>query len=168
MSAKNGYRLYRIWKGIRARCNNKSQTSWVHYGGRGIKICSEWDSFDVFERWALQNGYNDSLSIDRINNDGDYEPQNCRWATRKEQRRNTRQNRYVTYRGYTASLIEVCEKFGKNYDRVDDRIRRGWTIDDAMDLPKIQPKKGQRIPAPFAKPSPVENGYAVMARGMLE
>ena len=151
MSAKADYRLYRIWKGIRARCNNESQTSWAHYGGRGIKTCSEWDSFDAFERWALQNGYDDSLSIDRINNDGNYEPKNCRWATRKEQRRNTRQNLYVTYRSYTASLIEVCEKFGKNYDLVESRIRRGWTIEDAMDLPKIHPKRGKRIPAPFAK-----------------
>jgi len=83
-------RLYRIWFGIKKRCGSVKNTVYIYYGGRGISVCSEWgDNFINFREWALQNGYSDDLSIDRINNDGDYEPSNCRWATRATQARNT-------------------------------------------------------------------------------
>ena len=86
-------RLYSIWAGMRKRCTNKNCTAYGNYGGRGIKVCKEWKDFSVFRDWALKSGYLDSLSIDRINVDGNYEPANCRWATAKMQANNRRKRR---------------------------------------------------------------------------
>lgn len=86
-----GTRLYRIWLGMRARCNYPTASGYKNYGGRGIMVCKGWDeSFEAFMEWALANGYTDDLSIDRKENDGNYEPSNCRWATDQEQRMNKR------------------------------------------------------------------------------
>ena len=95
---KHGYsfrgkkcRLYSIWANMKTRCYNKKNKNYKNYGGRGIKICNDWPmDFPAFYDWAITNGYSDSLTIDRINNDGNYEPSNCRWATAKEQRHNQR------------------------------------------------------------------------------
>lgn len=87
-------RLYNIWSHMKSRCNLPTGTAWAYYGGRGIKVCPEWDlSFINFQAWAFQNGYAPGLELDRINTDGDYSPENCRWATRSEQMRNTRKRR---------------------------------------------------------------------------
>ena len=84
-------RLYRIWQSMKSRCYYAKNKCYQHYGGRGISICEEWKwSFNSFAQWALSNGYNDKLSIDRINVNGNYEPQNCRWATNQEQQNNKR------------------------------------------------------------------------------
>ena len=88
-------RLYNTWKCMRQRCNNPNNTSYEHYGGRGISICDEWNDYVNFRNWAYANGYDDTLSIDRINNDGNYEPSNCRWVNNEIQTNNQSRNRII-------------------------------------------------------------------------
>ena len=102
---KSKTRLYRIWGGIISRCENPNDTGFKNYGGRGIHICTNWrQDFLTFEEWALANGYSDSLSIDRIDCNKDYCPENCRWATAEVQANNVRSNHNITFRGETLTL----------------------------------------------------------------
>lgn len=87
---ETGTRLHRIWKAMHTRCNNPKFFAYSAYGGRGIKVCAEWDDFNAFKDWAMSHGYSNELTIDRINNDKGYSPDNCRWATMAEQNKNKR------------------------------------------------------------------------------
>lgn len=118
-------RIYRIWQKMKDRCFNKNVRSYKDYGERGIKVCKEWLIVDNFIKWALENGYRDDLQIDRINNNGDYEPFNCRWVTPKSNSRNRRSNIFIEYNGKNISLIELSEITKISYSCLNDRYHRG-------------------------------------------
>lgn len=116
-------RLYCIFGAVKSRCYNKNNKRYKDYGGRGIAVCDEWkDDFMSFYNWAILNGYKDTLTIDRIDVNGNYEPSNCRWVTPKQQARNRRSNRNYTINGETHCLKEWCEIVGLNYRTVQYRI----------------------------------------------
>ncbi len=123
-------RLYRIWRGILARTSYDSQTCYKNYGGRGITMCDEWrDNFISFRNWALSNGYADDLSIDRLDNDGDYTPSNCKWSTRKEQNNNQRSNLVLSFDGKTHTASQWAELMGITKSCIYKRIRRGYSVE---------------------------------------
>lgn len=128
-------RLYKIFRGIVTRCTNKNRADSRNYVDKGISICEEWkNSFCKFKEWALKNGYNDTLTIDRINNALGYSPENCRWVTKKAQARNTSQNRKITINGETHILTEWAEITGINRYTISTRLQRGWTPEEALEL----------------------------------
>ena len=105
---KRNTRLYCIWVSMKQRCYNKNNKDFVKYGSRGIKICDEWlNNFMSFYNWSMENSYKEDLTIDRINNNGNYEPSNCRWITQKAQTYNIRRNRYYTYKNHTLTIEEM-------------------------------------------------------------
>ena len=127
-------RIYRIWENMKNRCCNENHIEFYNYGGRGIKVCNEWaTNFQSFYNWAITSGYSDNLTIDRIDNDKDYCPNNCRWATMKQQVRNRSNTLKVNYNGIEKPLAEWCEKLDMNYDTVRHRISRyKWSVDKAL------------------------------------
>jgi hypothetical protein len=134
-------RLYRIWGNIKSRCNNPNTTHYNSYGGRGISICKEWDNdFSAFMEWSISNGYNDSLTIDRIDQNGDYCPENCRWTSQKVQCNNFSRNKMITYLGKTQSLTMWCEELNLSYSMVKRRLAKGKSVEEAFEKPKYQPK----------------------------
>lgn len=121
-----GTRLYGIWQKMKDRCNNPNIPCYKRYGGRGIKVCDEWNNdFEPFMKWSMQNGYQENLTIDRIDNTGNYEPFNCRWTNNKEQCRNRRSNIIVDYEGKLITLIELSEITGISYSCLNARYERG-------------------------------------------
>lgn len=142
-SKNENQRLYRIWSAMRHRCYSENDKHYNVYGGRGISVCSEWENdYFVFEKWSLENGYTDELTIDRIDTNGNYEPSNCRWISQKEQCNNKRNNKYLTYKGETHTLREWCEILGLPYDRTKQRINAcHMTVEQAFELPKQQLKR---------------------------
>lgn len=134
---KRATRLYMIWKHIRQRCLDENCKSYARYGGRGIKLCEEWlNSFNTFYDWAMANGYRDDLTIDRINVNGNYCPENCRWATRKTQGNNKRNNHNIAYKGKTQTLSQWCEELGLSYSSIWNRLYiLGWATEKAFETP---------------------------------
>ncbi len=130
-------RLYNIWCGMKARCLNPNEEAYPRYGGRGIRIAEGWlNDFAAFRAWALNSGYDKGLTIERVNNDGHYEPGNCKWATYAEQNRNHRRNRPILYQGRYVLIPDLAAEFGLPADVVKNRIRRyGWTIEKALTTP---------------------------------
>lgn len=133
---KRDTKLYLVWKGIKNRCYNSNTKRYRDYGGRGIAVCSEWkDDFQAFYDWSMSNGYKEGLSIDRIDNDKGYSPDNCRFVNYKIQGRNKRNNKNYTINGETHCLSEWCEILGLNYKRTWKRINTfHWSIEKAFEL----------------------------------
>lgn len=134
---KRQTRLYNIWGGMKQRCYNSNAKHYKNYGGRGIKVCDEWkNSFKNFYNWAINNGYEDGLTIDRTDTNKDYEPSNCRWVTVEIQNNNRRTNTYITYMGETLTLAEWATRLGYKYVTLHYRIfKLHWSIEDAFTKP---------------------------------
>lgn len=133
-------RLFRIWAGTRQRCSNSNNPSYPRYGGRGINVCPEWDrSFTVFYDWALANGYDETLTLERIDNDKGYSPENCRWATRLEQGNNKSNTVIVEFRGEVGPVSPLIRKHAVVSEKlVRSRLRKGWTAERAL----LEPLRG--------------------------
>ena len=139
---KTRTRLYSIWASMKNRCYCENNTHFNYYGGRGIKICEEWlTEFMSFYNWAINNGYQDELTLDRINVDGDYSPDNCRWITMKQQGNNRRNNHLLNYGGRVWTLTELAEDKGIQKSLLYERLRRGWDLERAL----TQPVKAKNI-----------------------
>lgn len=129
-------RIYKIWCGIKTRCYDTKTPRYKDYGGRGITVCKEWHTFEEFYTWSMFNGYQENLSLDRIDNDKGYSPKNCRWVTAKEQANNTRQNRVQFYKGKLYTIAELSDITGINRGTLNTRINRlGWNVSKAIETP---------------------------------
>ena len=134
-----GHPLYNVWRHMKERCYAKNDKEYCNYGGRGITVCDEWmDSFKAFYDWAIKFGYEKGLTIERNDVNGNYTPDNCRWATNKEQQRNRRNNRHVTINAETKTVSEWSEVSGVNSSAIYARLNRGCVGEEI-----IKPSLGQ-------------------------
>ena len=137
-------RLYKLWTSMRNRCGNKNEKCYHNYGGRGIKICEEWNDYSNFRDWAVNNGYDENAdfgkcTIDRIDVNGDYSPNNCRFISLKQQENNRTNNRLLTFNGETKTMAEWAKETGINYGTISTRINRHrWTVEDALTIKPIR------------------------------
>ena len=139
---RRGMRIYRIWCNMKTRCYNPNIPNFDDYGGRGITVCDEWrNDFKPFLKWSMENGYKDDLLIDRIDNNGNYEPSNCRWTTRKQQNLNRRNNILVTIDGITKSFSQWADEFEINRSTALSRVHAGMTEQGALTTPVIKNRK---------------------------
>ena len=129
----SGTRIYSSWAAMHSRCYSKSNPNFKYYGGRGIEVCARWNSVNAFldDMGHPASGH----SIGRINNDGNYEPSNCRWETQEEQNENTSRNRYIEYDCRSQTLKAWAKEYDISPVRLSERIRRGWSVDKALTTP---------------------------------
>lgn len=131
-------RLYRIYNNMKSRCYKKYAEEFENYGGRGIRVCNEWlgeDGFINFYNWAYSHGYSEELTIDRINNDGNYEPDNCRWVTMMVQNSNSRHTHMLEYKGTKKNISEWAREKGMSRDTLIKRLRSGWELERVLNEP---------------------------------
>ena len=141
-------RLYDIHKNMLRRCSDTKDEKYKYYGGRGITVCNEWrgeNGVQNFVNWSLENGYDNNLTIDRIDDNKGYEPGNCRWVTRKQQSNNIRSNRILTYHGKEYTLSELSQYTGINYSTLNNRINTAkMSVEDAVERPLDLSKRRYR------------------------
>ncbi len=125
-------RLYRIYRNMLDRCYDKNNIRYENYGGKGIIVVKEWHTFEAFMKWALANGYTDKLSIDRIDLDGNYAPDNCRWADAITQANNKSNNTNYTYNGETHTIAEWARIVNMPYKKLWKRFHIGWSVEKAL------------------------------------
>jgi hypothetical protein len=131
-------RLYAIWCKMKDRCYNRNVKDYKNYGFRNIQVCDEWkNDFPTFLKWSFDNGYEPQLTIDRMDNNGNYSPDNCKWSTRTEQNNNKRNNNFITINGIRKTVTEWAEYSGLSRKTIQSRIKYGWSNEDL-----ILPTKG--------------------------
>ena len=128
-------KLYEIWTSMHGRCKHKSYQSYKYYGGRGICVCDDWKDYLKFKELALSHGYEDGLSLDRIDNNSQYCPENCRFVTMKQQANNRKTNVFFELNGVVHTLAEWSDITGIKYQTLFSRIKRGWSFEDAINKP---------------------------------
>ena len=134
---KGKERLRSIYYGMKQRCYNEKSINYKYYGGRGIRICDEWlESFDNFYQWAIVNGYNNELTIDRIDSNKDYSPDNCKWSTKKEQAYNRSMSVELTLNGRTMYMTEWAEELNIDKKTLSWRYRNGWSDEEILTRPR--------------------------------
>lgn len=150
-ATKNGGRdrLYKIWAAMKERCYREKDTNYKNYGARGITVCKEWrNSYSAFREWALGHGYIEDAeygecTLDRIDVDGDYCPENCRWISKLKQANNKRNNHFLTYGGETLTVAEWARRTGIHCNRIYTRINKfGWPIEKALTTPVRKIRRG--------------------------
>lgn len=135
---KTNTKLFNVWQAMKQRCYDKNHQNYKHYGGRGIQMCDEWkDDFQAFYDWALSHGYSAELTIDRIDVNGNYEPSNCRWESKKRQANNKRNNCLFEYKGQTYTIAELSEIYNIKYSCLYYRLHNGWDIEKALHTQSI-------------------------------
>lgn len=125
-------KLYGVWQSMQNRCKDPKNKSYLDYGGRGISVCDEWKDPSTFFEWAKTNGYREGLEIDRIDVNGNYSPDNCRWITRLENSNNKRNNKLIEYNGETKTLAQWARFFDVNYKRLSKLLTRGYSLVEAV------------------------------------
>lgn len=133
-------RLYCTWSNVKRRCNDKKNSRYNDYGGRGIRLCNEWLEFDNFRKWAIENGYDENskygeCTLERIDNNRNYEPSNCKFASIKEQSNNRRSNHLLTFNGITRNITQWNNEMNYPRNLISTRIRRGWSDEKAITTP---------------------------------
>jgi len=142
----NKERLYEIWKNMKRRCYDKTNKRYENYGGKGVSVCEEWkNDYLVFRKWAFSKGYNENLTIDRIDVNGDYEPSNCKWSTLAEQMNNQTKNRFLTYRGKTMTMSQWADYLGLTYGAINHRVQRNWSMERIVNTPMRKRLKGDTV-----------------------
>lgn len=132
-------KLYGVWCAMRSRCNNQNNAEYYRYGGRGISCCDEWSNFVPFKEWAMQNNYQEGLSIDRIDNNGNYCPENCKWSSRYEQANNTSTNVFVKYNNQVNTLSNWAKILKLNYKRLHRAYRNyGYSFEKSIEYAKTE------------------------------
>lgn len=137
--------LYHRWICMKDRCSNPKSKSYPSYGGRGISVCKEWnESFEAFYEWAIGSGFDGTLTLDRIDNNKNYYPENCRWVSIKEQNRNCSRNNMITHNGKTQCVTDWARELGIRPATIYDRLHKGMTIEEALDKAKFKHIKKAR------------------------
>ena len=134
-SKKENKRIYNIWNGMVGRCHRKTSENYKLYGEKGIFVCDEWLKFQNFCKWSLYNGYRNTLTIDRIDNNKGYSPENCRWVTEDEQHRNRSDNHTLTFDDRTQCVSDWANEVGIKRNTIYERLNRGWSVRDALTKP---------------------------------
>lgn len=136
--------LYQLWNSMKRRCEDVNSFAYKDYGGRGITVCDEWHDFVAFQKWATETRPDKFYTLDRIDNNKGYSPQNCKWSSKKEQANNRRSNVKIEFRGEVHNLVEWCEILNLDYKRIHNRMHKlGWSFEKAIAVP-VDAKKRNR------------------------
>lgn len=148
----NEKKLKSVWHNMKTRCGNKNSNVYKWYGSRGIHVCDEWLDYQNFRVWALSAGYDDSLTLDRIDTNGDYCPENCRFISQKKNCNNRRSNHLIEHRGAIHTLREWSDSTGINYETLCSRIHElGWSFEKAITTPIHKIKNKENTMAELAR-----------------